>query len=99
VRFMSGSTQASKGSTENRKVPGATSNRRLTPECRWFRTVAAALYPFGHSVAMIGSAGWGLDQRASSARLGTSSAEGSVPSRPHLPGSPAGFAESWRGIS
>ena len=41
-----------------------------------------------HIVAMIGSAGWGLDQRASSARLGTSSAEGSVPSRPHLPDSP-----------
>jgi hypothetical protein len=31
---------------------------------------------------MIGTAGWGLDQRARSARLGTSSAEGSVPSRP-----------------
>ena len=69
--------------SQNRKVPGATSNRRLRPECRWFRTVAAALYPFDHSVAMIGSAGWGLDQRAISARLGTSSAEGSVPSRPH----------------
>jgi hypothetical protein len=32
---------------------------------------------------------WGLDQRASSARLGTSSAEGSVPSRP------LGRAYSW----
>jgi hypothetical protein len=42
-----------------------------------------------HIVAMIGSAGWGLDQRASSARLGTSSAEGNVPSRPQLPDSPA----------
>jgi hypothetical protein len=47
-----------------------------------FGAVAGALYRTGHIVAMIGSAGWGLDQRASSARLGTSSAEGSVPSRP-----------------
>jgi hypothetical protein len=46
---------------------------------------------------MIGSAGWGLDQRASSARLGTSSAEGSVPSRPQIPDSPAGLLESGRG--
>jgi hypothetical protein len=52
-----------------------------------------------HIVAMIGSAGWGLDQRASSARLGTSSAEGSVPSRPRLPDSPAGFPRVGKGAS
>jgi hypothetical protein len=51
-----------------------------------------------HIVAMIGSAGWGLDQRASSARLGTSSAEGSVPSRPRLPDSPAGFPRVVAGL-
>jgi hypothetical protein len=48
---------------------------------------------------MIGSAGWGLDQRASSARLGTSSAEGSVPSRPLAFQKPAQHeAASVRGL-
>jgi hypothetical protein len=50
-----------------------------------------------HIVAMIGSSRLGLDQRASSARLGTSSAEGSVPSRPQLADSPAGYLESGKG--
>jgi hypothetical protein len=41
---------------------------------RLFGIVARVLYLCSHIVAMIGSAGWGLDQRARSARLGTPAA-------------------------